>query len=581
MSKLHKISTSAGGNRVADVLFLHGLGGDAFSTWRSGKDQSTSWPHWLAAEFPDVCFWSLGYAASPTKRLGWLRRRISGNHDAGHAMSLPDRARDVVDLLVQHQLGSRPLLLICHSLGGLLAKQILRRARDEKRQQHQDIFTNTRAILFLGTPHHGASLASMAKKFRVLFGPTANIDDLMAHDAHLGDLYDWYRSHCATDRVETVTYFEDRDVLGFRIVNRTSSQAGVGHDAVPLDEDHLSLAKPRDRTGRVVNKARELVKLVIQGISASNDGNGNVDERRIVLPNGNFPATDGDFPPGGGSDPWISFVVENFLAEFNKLSTNMKSIISRELNIQSGARADVVRGDVTRFFLKHSNSVTHDVNVVSCALNQIDRLIEPASLAIQKVLMNMQDWLMTTLVCPTDNADIAVIRDSCDGVLFVGHPVAAELLFSVADQRKPTFILADDGKIVGDQLLNLASPTPGDQRPLILVQHYVTEMADRVGAVTFDNQAVDQNDYGKCIQHWTGQLKLIFRAERARTGSRFYCCCPLPVDTTNSAQLLSLLRDFSSQIPDLGVFRLHTNQGTLSAEEVIVPLLHKRFERSP
>lgn len=307
MSVLHKISTSAGGNRVADVLFLHGLGGDAFSTWRCGKDQSTSWPHWLAEEFPDVGIWSLGYAASPTKRARGLRKWISGDRDAGHAMPLPDRAREVVDLMVQHQLGSRPLLLIGHSLGGLLAKQILRRTNDETRDDNHRIFANTKAVLFLGTPHQGASLASLADRFRAIFGPTASMEDLRAHDAHLGDLFDWYRNHSQRASIETFTYFETRDVFGFRIVDRTTSHPGVGPDPVGLDEDHISLAKPRDRNQHVVNKAREFVKLVTHGMSGTNGEGDNSVEERIVRPGGTAP--DGDSPSEGEAlfDPVSEF----------------------------------------------------------------------------------------------------------------------------------------------------------------------------------------------------------------------------------------------------------------------------------
>jgi pimeloyl-ACP methyl ester carboxylesterase len=575
---LHKISTNSGDSRVADVLFLHGLGGDAFSTWRYGTDQSTSWPHWLASEFPDVCFWSLKYAASPTERFGWVRRWFFGNRDAGHAMSLPDRAREVIDLMVHNHLGSRPLLLICHSLGGLLAKQILRRARDESHQQHKDIFTNTKAILFLGTPHHGATLASMAKKFKFFFGTTANIDDLRAHDAHLGDLFDWYRRH--SKGIETFTYFETRSVRGFRIVDRTSSHPGVGPDPVGLDEDHISLAKPRDQNQQVVHKARQFVSLLKQGVSGSNRDRDNSVGELLRFRSGEHQERPDSSGEDTTFDSWVEFVADRVLSEINRLSKNTTLSICRALSIEYTGKRDADCAKVKHFFQTHSKSETQDSDAVAHALNQIDRLIEPANHDIKKVLMNIQDWLMTTLVCPTDNTDIALIRDCCDGVLFVGHPVAAEVLLSVADLRKPTFARTDDGKVIGDRLLNLASPPPGDQRPLILVQHYVTELADRIGVDEFDNREIDKNDDGKCIHYWAGQLKLIFETERARTGARFYCCCPLPVGTTHSAQLLSLLCNFSSQIPDLGVFRLHTNQGTLSAEEVIVPLLHKRFERS-
>ena len=114
--------------------------------------------------------WSLGYAASPTKWMrlvGWLFSWFSSRwHDAGHSMSLPDRAGQVLDLMVQRGFGQRPILLICHSLGGLLAKQILRTSKDAIGSPAHSIFQQTRAVLFLATPHDGASLASMASAFR-------------------------------------------------------------------------------------------------------------------------------------------------------------------------------------------------------------------------------------------------------------------------------------------------------------------------------------------------------------------------------------------------------------------------------
>jgi len=48
--------------------------------------------------------------------------------------------------------------------------QVLRRAENEQDQALFDIFTSTRAILFLGTPHRGSSMAETGEMLRRLAG---------------------------------------------------------------------------------------------------------------------------------------------------------------------------------------------------------------------------------------------------------------------------------------------------------------------------------------------------------------------------------------------------------------------------
>ncbi len=195
MSRLHRIGKSSDAPRV-DVIFIHGLGGDAFGTWRFGTDEESSWPHWLAADAPEAAVWSLGYAASPTILARLLRIVRRGDRDSGYAMALPDRARQVLDALVLDGLGDRPLILIGHSLGGLLAKQILRAACDERGDERKNrIFQSARAVLFAGTPHAGSLLATCLHELRLVFGSTASIEDLRAGDSHQRDLSAWYRKN--------------------------------------------------------------------------------------------------------------------------------------------------------------------------------------------------------------------------------------------------------------------------------------------------------------------------------------------------------------------------------------------------
>lgn len=176
-------------------------------------------------------------------------------------MPLPIRAGQVLDLMVQKGLGARPILFICHSLGGLLVKQILRKANDSPEPVKNDIARSTRAVLFLATPHAGADLASRISDFRDMFGATASIDDLRAHDAHLSDLFDWYCDNAPRLGIETATYYETRPIKGILpIVTSTSARSGVGANPIGLDEDHISIAKPRDADAQVCGAARSLLR---------------------------------------------------------------------------------------------------------------------------------------------------------------------------------------------------------------------------------------------------------------------------------------------------------------------------------
>lgn len=260
MSILHPIGATPSAQRKGDVVFIHGLGGDAFATWRHGADNSTSWPHWLARNFPDIGVWSLGYAASPTCWARWLGHFSSKWRTHGFTMPLPDRAGEVLNQMVQQKLGERPLMFICHSLGGLLAKQILRTSSDSSEPSKHAVFERTRAVQFLATPHAGAELASLVDAFRRVCRSTVTIEDLRQHDPHLRELYNWYRNH-STPRIATATYYEMKPVAGVIIVvNATSAHPGVGADPVASDEDHISIAKPRSTSAQVCETARRLIQ---------------------------------------------------------------------------------------------------------------------------------------------------------------------------------------------------------------------------------------------------------------------------------------------------------------------------------
>src|SRR4051794_28126626 len=118
MTRLIKIAGWNEGTRL-NVVFVHGLGGHAYDTWQR-RAEGTLWPAWLCRDVPGVAAWSLAYQAPPTN---WL----------GTGMPIQDRARNVLEcLLGQPELRHRPVVFVCHSLGGLVVKQALRIADDRR-----------------------------------------------------------------------------------------------------------------------------------------------------------------------------------------------------------------------------------------------------------------------------------------------------------------------------------------------------------------------------------------------------------------------------------------------------------------
>src|SRR4051794_31893158 len=179
MSELHPLGEPRD-DAEGDVVFVHGLGGDWRETSASdpGRDE-TFWPKWLADALPDVNVWSLEYEASPS---GWL----------GATMPLVDRATDVLTTLEAEGLGRRPIVFVCHSLGGLLVKQVLRTGETLGQPEWRDVVRQVRGITFLATPHAGARLAGYVGALGHLLRASVSVRELEADAPALRDLNLWF-----------------------------------------------------------------------------------------------------------------------------------------------------------------------------------------------------------------------------------------------------------------------------------------------------------------------------------------------------------------------------------------------------
>ncbi|KAJ5228284.1 hypothetical protein N7489_008992 [Penicillium chrysogenum] len=140
-----------------DIVFVHGLNGHPHDSWTS-KTTGCFWPTDL---LPDVLaslcprILTYGYNANVTAFTDGASRDSVVSHAETLASSLAAN-RNLRDC------SNRPIIFICHSLGGLIVKRALiysRSLSNEKTEHLRSVYVSTFGILFLGTPHNGSDIA--------------------------------------------------------------------------------------------------------------------------------------------------------------------------------------------------------------------------------------------------------------------------------------------------------------------------------------------------------------------------------------------------------------------------------------
>ncbi|NEO76787.1 MAG: hypothetical protein F6J99_11295 [Moorea sp. SIO4G3] len=232
----------------ADVVFVHGLGGDARSTWhpQGKRDDDDCWLGWLGNDNLCVNIWSFRYSAEATK---WK------SHSS---MSLFAQASNLLDWLDIRELGQRPLIFITHSMGGLLVKKMLNSALTF---QKQAILEQTKGIVFLATPHTGSHLANLIDNINLLTRTTINVKELKAHSPQLLELNEWYREHVRSLGIATKVYYETQPVKGILVVDPVSANPGIEKvKPVAIPKNHIDLCKPESKNSQVYLGVKKFIK---------------------------------------------------------------------------------------------------------------------------------------------------------------------------------------------------------------------------------------------------------------------------------------------------------------------------------
>ena len=196
---MYLLHAPKGGKPEIEIVFIHGLqvsdfGNAYWETWTTVDENGERhcWPMtWLVEEIPQARILSLSYDSSA------LRTRTQGRMDSyivGESL-----LTEMVDFAAIGQSGC-PLLFVCHSLGGIVIKEVVKMAAIQRRTdgKNQKFLNSIIGFHFYSTPHDGSRLADLASSIPFLKrGPLVKILELVNDD--LGRLNKEFKSIAKSD----------------------------------------------------------------------------------------------------------------------------------------------------------------------------------------------------------------------------------------------------------------------------------------------------------------------------------------------------------------------------------------------
>jgi hypothetical protein len=184
------------------------------------------WPLWLKPMLPNTRLILLNYPAptffsSPTSRV-----------------SIRERARNLADFLPTIGIGNRPTVFVCHSLGGIVVKEILRSCVETGCALN--IAANTIGVIFLATPHAGSDIV------RWLEWMGSNLTaDLAVNSEYILSLRDWFSQYTTQKDIAVSAYYETQSYKNYIVVSKESADPCCKLcNVVALDYDHCNMVKP-------------------------------------------------------------------------------------------------------------------------------------------------------------------------------------------------------------------------------------------------------------------------------------------------------------------------------------------------
>uniref|UniRef100_A0A4X2LSH2 Protein SERAC1 n=1 Tax=Vombatus ursinus TaxID=29139 RepID=A0A4X2LSH2_VOMUR len=251
----------------ADVLFIHGLMGAAFKTWRQqdcdkleiGKASDEEcytqcWPKtWLARDCPALRIISVEY---DTNLSDWRAKCPV------ERKSIAYRSHELLRKLRAAGVGDRPMIWVSHSMGGLLVKKMLVDA--SKKPELNSLINNTRGMIFYSVPHHGSHLAEYSVNVRYLLFPSVEVKELSKDCPALKKLQDDFLTFAKDKNFQVLNFVETLptcigSMIKLHVVPVESADLGIG-DLIPVAVNHLNICKPKKKDTFLYQRTLQFIR---------------------------------------------------------------------------------------------------------------------------------------------------------------------------------------------------------------------------------------------------------------------------------------------------------------------------------
>ena len=226
---------------LVDLIFVHGLGGGSFKTWSKARDPMKYWPkEWLPIDtaFENARIHSFGY----NSKWSSSRSEALNIHDFGKAL-----INDLYDSPYMENDLSKPVILIGHSMGGLVIKKAYLLACQDS--AYRLFSRRIQGMLFLATPHRGAQSAeTLDTILRASFciSPKQYVKELQSDSTSIQAINDEFRHFAG--RLLLRSFYETLKLpmgpIHQIIVSRDSAVLGYSNErSALLNADHRSICK--------------------------------------------------------------------------------------------------------------------------------------------------------------------------------------------------------------------------------------------------------------------------------------------------------------------------------------------------